>query len=931
MTTAYELKPWTDVVRPHDDVRSGDLAMGTFAANLAAVAFRPADQHRVYADAEAFFEATYLTDAMRRIADDVLGVLAGEAGNRVLQLRTPFGGGKSHTLLGLYHLAKDRAGSVAGARGELDGAPDPGPVRVAVISGEFHDPARGREVDGRRISTLWGEVAYQLGGWDAYDAMLVDGEESTPPTSDLLVPLLSEAPALLLLDELLVNLVKSKAIVTGDTTLATLALTFVQNLSEAVNQAPGAVMVYSLQASVGEAVQDEQMLASLEHIAARLDARREPVTGDDVLHVVQRRLFETRGDGAVAAAVAERYAGMLQQELESSAETDEQRREAAGTAESIRSRIIDAYPFHPALIDLMYERWGSLPTYQRTRGALQFLATVVHALWAPDAQAQALIGPGDVDLADEHVRTTFFEQVGEANAYSAVVQADFLGDDAGTKVVDRRIGRTSPELERLRVGTRVATAIALLSFGAREGEERGALERDIVEASLVPSLDGNLVRSALHDLRRQTLLYLHYTGRRYRFEPTPNLNKLIVTEEQKLQPDEVLEVVRAHVERAIGGGAGQQIAVWPADASKIADGLPVFVTAYLSPDASDAHEFLTGLVEHGPQGRRKHKNGLALVLPKSVLAEQARASARTLTAVGALLARGSQHQFSGEQRAELKERAGEAQAALDTAAGQMYSRVMLPAGADGPDGVRFDEIDLGTVLAAGRTVQERVRDALTNYVFDSLTPARLRSLTKLDDRGSVPCDEIADAFFSFYEFTKLWSVGPINRAIAEGVAGGQFGYAVRVSADDDGTLRVAGSGLVHVEKSIDAGEIDLGPEARLLTAEVARGLLGEAERPGPTPPDPGPEPRPPVTPPPGVGDEERRRMSLTITATEDDLHTINLALVGLRDVASPGTMRISIKVEAAKSDGPIDGTQFQNRVRQHLEEDPDVGFQEDWQ
>src|SRR4051794_9212981 len=174
--SAYALRPWTDVVRPHPDVASGDLAMGTYAANIAKVAMAH-EGDEVYRDASAFFAATYFTPTMVGLLRDVFRALAGQGGDRVVQLKTPFGGGKTHSLLALYHLASSRAAATRVP--ELHGIPDPGRVRVCVLSGEYLDPARGRDVDGRTIGTLWGELAFQLGGWSAYEALLVDGAEGT--------------------------------------------------------------------------------------------------------------------------------------------------------------------------------------------------------------------------------------------------------------------------------------------------------------------------------------------------------------------------------------------------------------------------------------------------------------------------------------------------------------------------------------------------------------------------------------------------------------------------------------------------------------------------------------------------------------------------------------------------------------------------------
>src|SRR5206468_10074372 len=144
-----------------------------------------------------------------------------------------------------------------------------------------------------------------------------------------------------------------------------------------------------------------------------------PVSGDEVLKVVQRRLFAEAGAEDVRREVGRQYGALLSEQLTAAAETDADRREAVAAGEALERRIVEAYPFHPELLDLMFHRWGSLPSYQRTRGALQFLATVVHSLWAGRAQRepQALIGPGDVDLSNEGSRMTFLEQVGETEQY----------------------------------------------------------------------------------------------------------------------------------------------------------------------------------------------------------------------------------------------------------------------------------------------------------------------------------------------------------------------------------------------------------------------------------------------------------------------------------------------------------------------------------
>ena len=173
------------------------------------------------------------------------------------------------------------------------------------------------------------------------------------------------------------------AVERGESNAGRQAMLFIQALTEVVNSHPSAAMVYSLQASVGEAVGAEGLLTQLDHLVSRIDAKREPVSGDEVMRVIQRRLFSSLGDSNVHKTVAVCIYGwnLLRRQLEAYAETDDARRQAASEASLLEERILAAYPFHPELLDLMYHRWGSLPSYQRTRGALQFLACTVHALW----------------------------------------------------------------------------------------------------------------------------------------------------------------------------------------------------------------------------------------------------------------------------------------------------------------------------------------------------------------------------------------------------------------------------------------------------------------------------------------------------------------------------------------------------------------------
>lgn len=825
MGSSYRHAPWTDHARPHDDVRAGILDMGTYAASLAGVFRGRPGISEVYTDAEKFYRATYLTVKMRELVQDVMNVLAGGTGSHVLQLRTPFGGGKTHSLVALLHFARDRAASTAACT-ELKELADPGAVQIVVLSGEELDPLSPMRATGTETHTLWGEMAAQLG---RYSLVAEHDRTGAAPGGDALRQVLGDQPTLILLDEVLVYVEKALALPRGDSTAGRQAMLFIQALTEAISAQPRAAMVYSLQASVGEAVGAEGLLGDLDKLVARVDAKREPVADDEVLRVVQRRLFADLGDVAVHRDVARSYADLLRKQLRAAAETSDARREAEVAADALEQRILAAYPFHPDLLDLMYHRWGSLPSYQRTRGALQFLAAVVHCLWAQGARSP-LIGPGDIDFRDEATRGAFFSQVGERERYTAVLSSDITSIRAGAAIVDRHLGADSPTIEQLKVGTRVATAIVLYSFGARDGEERGVLETDLIRSVLVPELDRNVVIAALHDLREEEL-YLHYTGRRYRFEPTPNLTKLVRDEAYKLESSEVLAEVRAALEDQLRGSRG--IALWPADSGGINDERPMFTAAYLHPDWSQDIDPLEKYLEHaGKDSPRKYRNGLALVLPNKAQFDQARHAIRTRLASDSLLRQASKYNFNPEQTEELREKAANARRSASAALASAYDVVAVPTRSRTGDApYAIERFDLRTMLSAGRALHERVVDALAQSVFGSVTSSKLVALAGLGpEKRIVRCADLVAWFYSYYEFTKLWDKAAIASTIAGAVSSGEIGYVVGL-VEADGLVTPRYPEQVRFGERLSADEIDLSEDAAVLSRDYASQCLqGSADR-----------------------------------------------------------------------------------------------------
>jgi hypothetical protein len=895
-------------------VREGELDMGTYAVNLARVYRQAGGVPEVYARPDRFFATTYLTEGLSSLLRDVWASLAGGSGDRVLQLRTPFGGGKTHTLVALLHLARDRSTAVA-TMPDLATLPDPGPVRVAVLSGEELDPLSVTRASGIQTRTLWGELAAQLG---RYELVADHDADGSAPGGERLAQVLGDEPVLVLLDEVLTYVEKAMAIPRGESTLGRQAMLFIQALTEVVNAQPRAVMVYSLQASAGEAVGAEGLLSQLDHLVSRIDAKREPVTGDEVMRVVQRRLFEDVGDPAVRDEVARSYADLVRRQLVAEAETDSARREADFEAGRLEQRILAAYPFHPALLDLMYHRWGTLPSYQRTRGALQFLACVTHALLHNGA-ASALIGPGEVDLSDAATRGAFFSQVGERERYTAVLEGDIVAAGSGAKTVDRRIGSDAPALDRLNVGTRMATAVMLFSFGTPEGAEaKGVLETDLVAATLVPDLDRNVIVAALHDLREEEL-YLHYSGRRYRFEPKANLTKLVRDEANKYSTEEVLGVVRDELQQQLRS-AGTPVALWPASPASVRDGVAAFTIVYLHPDWSEESQPLASFIDEAQGGKRKFRNAVGLALPDTGQFDRARAAARIQLATNGLLGRRSMYGLTPEQIEELRDKSLGAGRDLNTAITRSYAQAVVPVRADSSSGAasyRMEPADLRAMLSVGRGLHDLVLEALSHRVFDHLTVTKLIDLSGLGpDRPALACSELVDWFYCYFEFTKLTSAEVIADAIAKGIEEGQLAYATGITISGS-NVSVRSTELVRYREKIPADEIDLGEGAYILTPDEA----GRLTRPVDTDEDDDqvvpwqPPTKEPPQPRPG---QTVHHVKLHINLDGHGLFGLNRALSWLRD--NSDSLDVEVTVTATAEQSGIEPVRLRNGCLEPLEE-----------
>jgi len=523
------LTPWFRVVNPHMDIKQGRLDESVFAANLAEVAL--GNGREIYSNPVVFFSKTFFTSGLKNVAKTVLKGLNGkeDAENRVISLQTGFGGGKTHTLISLYHLSKwgknANNSSYTKELLEYTGAPEFDSANIAVFTNTTNDPANGREAEkGIHIQTIWGELAYQLGGRDAYEIIRKNDEGLIAPAGRFKQVLAKCTPALILVDELADYCVKASARKAGNSSLADQTISFMQELTEAVSGTNNCVAVITLPASVqevGNTPEAQAILISLQKRVSRVGADTQPVADEEIYEVIRRRLFEDIGDPDMIESVANKYMSMYREfssELPSNANKSE-----------YKQKIIKSYPFHPELIDVFRVRWASHHDFQRTRGVLRLLAAIVSDLWKRQQSlpgSNGMIHTGVVNFANLDALSGQLKKL-YGNGYDSVISADVAGSSSNAFKIDGN----KKEYGDWYLTQSISTVILMNSFGS-EGANKGISVPELKLNLLVPQgFNHNSINGALDELESNAY-YLYYaqisrSGKRYWFHTKPNINILI--------------------------------------------------------------------------------------------------------------------------------------------------------------------------------------------------------------------------------------------------------------------------------------------------------------------------------------------------------------------------------------------------------------------
>lgn len=515
------MKTIFDSCIPREEVLKGHLQEDIFQASLTDTYNNQAPP--VYQDPKIFFNNTYVTEGLKTLAKETLGRLTGTnpSSSPIIRLETSFGGGKTHNLIALFHLATAKV-SPDFVNEWL--SPDLLPknqIKTVCIVGTDLDASTGMEHPDVTTYTLWGELAYQIGGIDSYKSIEGNDLNKQRPGESTIKKLIGDKPTLILIDELAPYLRTAKGIKVEDTTLAKMTSSFFMSLLGAVGSSSNVVVVYSLAESKDAFSEEtEEILKELQQVSARQERIITPTGEQEIAPIVTRRMFKSI-DRNVARETSESFYHYY---------LDQSNQRVDLPARALTSDYCDEmttdYPFHPELLTTLNRKTATIPNFHKTRGALRLLAMVIRRLWEVKPKDVYMIQPWSLDLAVDDIVNELTSRL-ERPQFRHAVEADIATPLEGSKSHAEVIDESWIQAGKPAYANRAAVTIFLNSLVM--GTATGVELPNLLLASIQPNDQPELQKKAIDKLY-ETCWYLEYDGNRYKFKTEPSINKIIEDE-----------------------------------------------------------------------------------------------------------------------------------------------------------------------------------------------------------------------------------------------------------------------------------------------------------------------------------------------------------------------------------------------------------------
>ena len=897
------LTPWREIIAPHQDVASGRFVQADYMANLAEI-YR-GEGSIEYADSEEFFRRTFLTEGLRGLLKGAMLRLSRQGGDPVVELQTNFGGGKTHSMVALFHLfGADDPKSLVGVDDLMKEAGIerlPKGNRAVLVGTSLSAAEVNEKPDGTVTRTLWGEMAWQLGGAEGYAFVAESDAKSISPGSEVLGKLFKKySPCLILIDEWVAYFRGIYNV--SDTPAGSFEtnLTFAQALTEAASATEGSLVVATLPASQIEigGQGGQEALDRLKNTFGRVQTSWTPASSEESFEIIRRRLFEEIPSDAHPAkdVVIQAFSRMYQS---NSGEFPSASREAA-----YKRRLEAAYPIHPELFERLYNDWGGLDKFQRTRGVLRLMASVIHALWER-GDGGLLIMPSSVPMDHGPVQSELVRYLDES--WSSIISRDIDGPTSIPLSIDNEF----QNLGRYSATRRVARTIYMGSAPTYKGNNPGIDESRIRLGCAQPGEAVPTFGDALRRLANKAI-YLYEDGSRYWFSTQPSVTSLAADRAEEIDPNEVATKIVEHLRKDIMRGDFTAVHIAPDGSGDIPDEMEVRLVVlgpnYIHVSRSDDSQAIKAAEEiltNRGTGQRLYKNTLVFLAPDKQRLPDLEQSIRLLMAWSSIVADHEALNLDAFQRRQADSRKSEMDATVRARILETWCFAIVPGQPDPQD----TKIEWSSTRLQGQdTLAVRASKKLVGdeSLLTRMGPVRLKLILDQhlwQDADHLNTKKLWEYLASYLYLPRLRDSSVLAGAIQAGInelVCDQFAYAERF---DEETRKYEGL------KMTGGGTVIIDSMSVVVKADVA---IGQAPEPKPGPgPGPGPEPGP------GPGPEPTPVMPKRFFGTVDidpdraarDMGRIAEEVLQHLTVLPNTKIRVTVEIDAEAPDGVSEDTQ----------------------
>ncbi|MEM4317790.1 MAG: hypothetical protein QXQ68_07005 [Candidatus Nitrosocaldaceae archaeon] len=704
------MKPFHTITVPHSDILEGRLTMDIFAADLWEVFNKRGPDE--YKDAETFFKKTFVTRGLDNLYKMVEERIKGKGRDSVIQLQTPFGGGKTHALIGLYHKAKEWNSN------------------VFVFVGDKLSPSD---------TVIWEELERQLRG----EVRELKG--MTVPSGEKIRQILeSKQPVILLLDELIEYLIPARGIKVGESTFDSQVLSFIKRLTEVVSSLEKCILVVTSPSRTQYSEEDQQLLNLLSERLGRVEKSYTPVEEEEISSIIRKRLFSQIDDNESKKVVSDivdyfKRENILPTGVEPS---------------DYKAKFNKSYPFMPEVIECFYHRWGSFPTFQRTRGVLRLLSLVIYNL---KDQNISHISLADVNLKDSEIRRELLKYIG--NEFDSIIAADITDKNSGSKQVDNSLGAS---YKGLQLGTRCSTTIFLYSFSG--GTEKGTNINEVKRSVSYLDVPSSIVSEAV-DMLKERLFYIQYQAGKVFFTNQPNINRILLNKMENIEDETITKLEFEYLKTCIREGKLKTF-LWPENSNDIPDDTNLKLVILKQNDKT----FMNDIIENKGNSKRINRNTIFFLAPVESKRQELNNSLRRKIAFEDLQ-RDSSLSLSEEQKREIKNSLRKEEENIQSKIMEVY-RLIYVARKD-----RLEELDLG-IPTYGFEVNlpDKVFERLKSdgIIIERIAPQVLKE-RYLKGKEYVSTKNIYENSLKTLGEDRILSKSALEESLKEGIMQGMFG------------------------------------------------------------------------------------------------------------------------------------------------------------